>query len=118
MAGQNTYLQGAAGQEAGARQGAQAAQQTQLGAYGTQTSGLNNAANSQGSFEVGKPSFGDSLAKGLSGALTGGATAAAGLFARGGVASKPTLARLGERGPEMVIPLGPYKKGVQHGMGR
>lgn len=98
MAGRNTYLSGVAQQQAQAQQGGQAAQQTQLGAYGTQTSGINQAASSQGNFVVGRPSLGDQVGKSL-----------ASLFAEGGVAFEPTVAKLGERGPEAVIPIGPPK---------
>ena len=96
IAGQGAYRSGVAGQQAQAQQGGQAAQQVQLGAYGTQTSGVNSAASGQANFTVGQPSLGDQLGKSL-----------AGLFADGGVAFEPTIAKIGERGPEAVIPIGP-----------
>jgi hypothetical protein len=96
QAGEAAYRSGVAGQESQAQQGGQSAQQTELGAYGTQTSGINSAASSQGNFSIGKPSLGDQLGKSV-----------AGLFAEGGVAFEPQIARLGESGPEAVIPIGP-----------
>jgi hypothetical protein len=96
IAGEAAYRSGVAGQEQQAQAGGATAQQTELGAYGTQTSGINSAASGQANFSVGKPSLGDSAGK----ALTS-------LFAEGGVAFEPTIAKLGERGPEAVIPLGP-----------
>lgn len=109
MAGQNTYLGAVAGQQAQAQQGGQAAMQAQLGAYGTQTSGITQNASSQGQFETNKASLGDTAGKSF-------VNAAAGLFAEGGVATEPTLAKLGERGPEMVVPLTPrYRSTRQFG---
>ena len=57
---------------------------------------FNSAASGQANFTVGQPSLGDQLGKSL-----------AGLFADGGVAFEPTIAKIGERGPEAVIPIGP-----------
>jgi hypothetical protein len=99
IAGEGAYRSGVAQQQGMAQQGGQAAQQTQLGAYGTQTSGINQAASSQGNFEVGKPSLGDQLGKSL-----------AGLFEKGGVAFEPTLAVVGEHGPEYVGPVGALER--------
>ena len=98
IAGQSAYRSGVAGQQGMAQQGGQAAQQTQLGAYGTQTSGVTSNATGQAGFETNKSSLGDAAGK----ALTG-------LFAEGGVADHPMIAKLGEKGPELVVPLAQYK---------
>lgn len=97
IAGQGNYRTGVQGQQQLAQSGAQGAQQTQLGAYGTQTSGANTAASGQAGFEVNKPSFGDSLAKDTAGSI-------ANLFENGGMADEDMIAKVGERGPEMVVP--------------
>lgn len=94
IAGQNAYISDVAGQQGMAQQGGEAAQQTQLGAYGTQTSGITQNATGQGSFETNKASLGDSAGK----ALTS-------LFEKGGVAMEPTVAKIAEHGPEMVVPI-------------
>lgn len=101
IAGQGAYRSGVAGQQSLNQQGAATGQNTQTAAYGTATTGANTAAAGQGNFEVGKPSFGDSLGKGIAGAV-------AGLFADGGTAEYDgQLAKIAERGePEMVIPAG------------
>lgn len=110
QAGLASYRSGVAGQQQGAQQGGESALQAQEGAYGTQTQGVNQAAGSQAGFEVGKPSLGDSLAKTALGSLvsgfTGGALSAAqqgsGMFGDGGVAYHSQIAKLGEKGPELV----------------
>jgi hypothetical protein len=98
IAGQGAYRSGLAQQQGMAQQGGQAAVGHQLGAYGTMTGGLGQAAQSQAGFEVGKPSLGDTAAKQL-----------AGLFGDGGIADRPQVAKLAEKGPEVVIPLGRYR---------
>jgi hypothetical protein len=112
MAGQTAERSGLAGQEQFSQTGGQQAAQNQLGAYGTQTSGLNSAASSQGSFINGKPSLGDSLASGFAKSVTGllGPPGAA----KGDIITEPQIRKIGESGPEMVIPLGGrYKKKMQ-----
>ena len=104
QAGQAAYRSGVAGQQGMAQQGGQAAMQAQLGAYGTQTGGITQNAAAQGSFEVGKPSLGD----------TAGKAAMAGLFSAGGraegdIVTEPTISKLAENGPELVVPLSTYK---------
>ena len=99
QAGMASYRSGVAGQEAQAQQGGQAAVQAEQGAYGTQTSGINQATQTQANYAIGKPSLGDQLASGL----------VQSLFAEGGVPTEPTIAKLGERGPEMVVPVPRYK---------
>lgn len=103
MTGEGAYRSGVAQQQGMAQQGGQAATQAQLGAYGTQTQGINSNTGSQASFAVGKPSLGDTLGQGLSGLLTGGGKE------QGGIVTEPEITKLGEHGPEMVIPLGRYK---------
>ncbi len=102
ISGENAYRSGVAQQQGMAQQGGQTAVQQQLGAYGTQTAGLNQNASGQAGFEVGKPSFGDSLGKGA-------AAAVGNLFEHGGIVTEPTIAKIGERGPEAVIPISRYR---------
>lgn len=114
IAGQGAYRSGVAGQQQLAQSGANQAQQTQLGAYGTQTSGANSAASGQGNFEVGKPSLGDTLAKGVA----SGVQAVTG-FETGGVADNDMVAKVGERGPEWVGPMNAVmREGVRYGGSR
>ena len=62
---------------------------------------MTQSAAAQGSFEVGKPSLGD----------TAGRSAISGLFghAEGDIITEPTIGKIGERGPELVVPLSSYK---------
>lgn len=101
IAGQGAYRSGVAQQQGMAQQGGQAAMQQQQQTYGTQTGALNEAARGQSGFETGKASLGDSAGKAAASNLS--------LFAEGGVATEPTIAKIGEKGPEAVIPLGRYK---------
>jgi hypothetical protein len=98
ITGMNNYRSGVAGQEAAAQQGGQAAVSAQNQAYGTQTSGDNTAIGQQTNYAIGKPSLGDTLGGTLGNVIQG-------IFAEGGVATEPTIAKLGERGPEAVVPL-------------
>jgi len=105
ISGMNNYRSGVAGQEAQAQQGGATAQQTELGAYGTQTSGINSATSTQSNYAVGKPSFGDDL----TGLL-------AGKIAKGGIVTEPGNYWVGEEGPEAVIPL--KREAGSGGLGR
>lgn len=88
--------------------GNQAATQ-QNTAYGTQTSGLNSSAASQGNFINGKPSLGDTAA--ATAVKTGFGLLGA---AKGDIVNEPQIRKIGERGPEMVIPLGGrYRKNME-----
>jgi hypothetical protein len=99
--GEGAYRAGVAGQQGMAQQGGQAAQQVQLGAYGTQTQGITGNANGQASFETNKASAGDTAVKGAIGALFGNAD--------GGMITEPSTRIIGERGPELVVPVSRYK---------
>jgi hypothetical protein len=80
---------------------AQNAQGRQLQGYGIQSGGTNQAAG-LGLAASQTPSTFDKVLGGISGA----AGAAAAFLDEGGVVTKPTLAIVGEHGPEMVTPLG------------
>ncbi len=106
IAGQGALRQGIQGQEQFAQTGGNQAATQQNQAYGTQTSGLNSSASSQGNFINGKPSFGDSLASGFAKSVTGLLGAA-----EGDIINEPQTRVIGEKGPELVLPLsGRYRK--------
>lgn len=105
IAGQGAYRSGVAQQQGMAQQGGQAAVQAQNQAFGTQAGALNQNASGQANFEVGKPSFGDALARGAANTISSGF----GLFDKGGVITEPTVAKIAEHGPEMVVPIGRYR---------
>lgn len=92
ITGASNYRSGLAGQQANAQQGGESGVTEQNTAYGTQTSGGNAAASGQGGFEVSKASLGDSLGKSV-----------ANLFGEGGTAEEDMLAKVAEKGPEMVF---------------
>lgn len=101
------------GQSGQANANAEAARQRQLGAYATQTSGTNQAT-AIGEQAASRPALWEKIANTALGAV-GAATGAGfipkpkpksgGAMAEGGVVSSPTVALLGEEGPEMVTPL-------------
>ncbi len=90
--GASNYRSGLAGQQANAQQGGESGITEQNTAYGTQTSGGNAAASGQAGFEVSKASLGDNLGKSV-----------ANLFGEGGTAEEDMIAKVGEKGPEMVV---------------
>lgn len=102
---QNTGLQLQQGQEQQQNQNSQAAYQRELGTYATKVGGVNQAtATSEQANQ--NPGLFDKIA----GAATGIAGAAAGFLADGGIATSPTLAVVGEHGPEKIVPMGsPYR---------
>ena len=102
IAGQGAYRSGVAGQQTAAEQGAETATNQQNTTYGTQTAGANAAATGQSGFEVQKASLGDKLG-----------TSLATLFAKGGVAEEPTMAKVGEHGPEAIVNIGRYFKSMR-----
>lgn len=69
----------------------------QLGAYGTQTSGETSTLGTQQDASQ-NPSTFDKVAGAVGGALS--------FLDAGGVVDQPTLATVGEQGPEAVVPLG------------
>lgn len=95
IAGQGAYRSGVQGQQQMAQQGGQQAQQTQLGAFGTTTSGENAAASGQSGFEIGKHSLGDAVGSNF-------ATFFSPPKAEGGFSGQDEIATVGESGPEWV----------------
>ncbi len=100
ITGQNNYRNYLTGQQGMQQQGGQAAGQGQTSAYGAQ-SGAQNTATGQtiqgqlGQNQIDKqPGEGERIGMGLVKTF----------FDKGGVATEPTLAVIGERGPEMVVP--------------
>lgn len=83
-----------------------ATQQNQIAGMGTQVQGQGAAGNTLANYKTGmRTNWGQligSIAGGVGGILTGAAA-----FGEGGVVTEPTRAILGERGPELVIPLDP-----------
>lgn len=86
-------------QKAGmANQNAQSAYGRQIGAYGTQTQGINQAAGTSQQASQ-NPS-------GLDKALGAAAGVASAFLDDGAVIDQPTVATIGEQGPEAVVPVG------------
>lgn len=109
LGAQQTGLNYYTGQNEQANQNDQAAQNRQVSLYGTQAGATNQAAGLQADAakQPGTLSKIVGTAIGAVGALgaAGGSKGIKGL-ADGGVVSKPTVALIGEDGPEMVVPLG------------
>jgi len=102
VAQQNVGLGLQAGQEAQSNSNAQGAYGRQQQGYATQTGGVNQATGTAQSASQ-NPSTFDKLVGGLSGA-------AAAFLDDGGIATEPTLAVVGEHGPEKIVQLGsPYR---------
>jgi hypothetical protein len=115
ITGQNTYRGYVSDQQGRQQQGSQNAGSQTINAYGTQ-GGLQNQATGQGmqgaQAKDNKPGILDKVLGAAGGVMTGvGALKTA--FEHGGIADKPTLAMIGERGPEKVIKL---KKFGRYGM--
>lgn len=92
-------------QIAGNRNTEQQEANRQLGIYGTQ-GGLANQSNQNEIIADSRPSTWERIAGAAAGGL--GAAAGAGFrFEHGGVVTEPTVALLGEAGPEMVVPMNP-----------
>lgn len=96
IAGQGAYRSGVAQQEGMAQQGGQQAINQQLGAYGTATGGINQSTANRATYEH--------SGKSLLGQVIGG------VLAEGGVVTEPTVALIGEKGPEMVLPFPRYRR--------
>lgn len=113
ITGQNNYRGYLTGQQGTAQQGSETASGQQIQNFGT-TAGAQNQATSTavqgqlGQDQIDKqPGEGERIGMGLTKTF----------FAEGGVATKPTLAVIGERRPEMVVPLGKPRFG-RYGMPR
>jgi hypothetical protein len=104
-AGEARGYYNAQGNQANANYNQAGAQRTSL--YGTQAGAGQSATNTQAKIEdaaASRPKWYDKLI----GAAVGGAGALSSLgykpFAQGGLVTEPTMALLGENGPEMVVP--------------
>ncbi len=86
------------------------AQQQQLGAFTGQAAAQGGAGATLANYKVGSKTDWVGLFSNI--ARAGGEVAAAAAKGTGGVITKPTKAILGERGPEMVIPLNPEDDAV------
>lgn len=102
IAGQGAYRSGVAQQQGLAQQGGQTAVQQQLGAYGTQTQGVNASQAARAGYENAGPGALGKAGSQILGALTGG-------LDEGGIVEEPTIAMIGEKHPEMVIPMPRYR---------
>jgi hypothetical protein len=112
LAGQKENRDYLTGQGTQAQQGAENAQQQQIGAYGT-AGQVVNGATSTGVQANGQPGLLQNIAGTAIGAL--GAIKPKGL-AEGGIVTKPEVHDVGERGPEYVVPVArgggnPYRAG-------
>lgn len=85
-----------AGQGAQAQQGSQTATGQQVGAFQA-TTGAGNQSAAATNAALNTPGLGDKIFGGILGAVS--------KFEDGGIADQPTLATIGEAGPEMVVPL-------------
>lgn len=96
--GEGAYRSGVQQQQTGAQQGGQKAVDQQQAAFSTTAGGLNTSTANRANYEVG--GTGNS-------ALNQGVKVAGAIFGHedGYVADEPEVAKLGEHGPEMVIPL-------------
>ncbi len=100
------------GQDQQANQNAENAQNRQVQTYGTQAAGTNTAA-AQEADAAKQPGMFSKIVGGVTGLIGAAGGAATGLAAAkkafsadGGIIDKPTLAVVGEDGPEMIVPLG------------
>jgi hypothetical protein len=101
---QNVGLGLQSGQEQMQNSNAQGAYGRQQQGYATQTNGVNQAAGvTQAASQ--NPTTLDKVMGGIAGGISG----AASFLDEGGIATKPTLAVIGENGPEKVVPLSGYR---------
>lgn len=101
IAGQGAYRQGVTQQQGMAQQGGQAAVGQQLGAYDTQTRGTTSAVSGRAGYET--SGTGNS-------ALNQAIKAGAAFLDDGAIVTEPTLAVVGERRPEAIVPMGRYRR--------
>lgn len=101
QAGMGQYRNYLTGQQQQAQTGQLTSQGQQANVFGTQMQGLSSAAGTQEQNKNATPGW----MKGVQavGSVLGG-------HSTGAVITKPEVARVGERGPEMVIPIGRYRK--------
>jgi hypothetical protein len=99
IAGENTYRSGVAQQQALAQQGGQTAESNQQTAASTLGSQLNTSEANAGAFKNNSPTL-----AGQSSQVIG---AVSNLLDEGGIVTEPTTVIIGEKRPEMVIPIGP-----------
>ncbi len=104
IAGQGAYRTGVADQAAQAQQGAQKSIDQQNTAYGTKTGGLVASTGNRSQYENTGPGGLGKTGSALLSAAVGGAQAAGTAMghADGGMITEPEVARIAERGPEMV----------------
>lgn len=118
IAGENAYRQGLAGQEGFAQTGGNQALQEQLANYLGEGQLLNQSTSNEGSYINQSPTFAGQFGQimsGLGSFFTGGAAAtnAYNNLAKGGMVTEPTVARIGESGPEKVSSMtAPYSSHV------
>jgi hypothetical protein len=103
IAGNNAYIAGEQGQQSSAQQGGENALAAQQQAYSTETGGLTGATNTQSNFNTAKnaSSFGTQLA----GSVAKGIGSLVGSAATGMTITKPTVMRIAEKQPEIVMPI-------------
>lgn len=111
IAGRNAYLSGVTQQQGLAQQGGQAAVGQQQQALATQTSGLNSSTAARAGYENSGPGALGKAGSQILGDVISGASSAAKFLDDGAIVTEPTVAVIGERRPEMVIPL-TYQYGV------
>lgn len=100
MAGQGAYRAGVTQQQGLAQEGGQNAIQAQNTALATRTSGItgagSNATSDQGNNQ-------------RNSIVNQAATLGSAFLEKGGIITEPTIATVGEHGPEKIVPLGSYR---------
>ncbi len=119
IASKNQYISDTTGQEAAAQQGGQAAVGQQGSALQTETSGLTSNQAVQAGYKTNSPTVFGQVVQGIT-ALAGGANQGAQAYkavsAKGDVVTKPEVHMIAERGPEVVMPVGPGRYRPQRGV--
>lgn len=101
IAGEGAYRTGVAQQQGLSQQGGQTAIGQQQAAASTLGSQLNSSTAARAGYET----SGDSNS-----ALNQATKVASAVLAEGGVVTEPTIATIGEKGPEMVVPMPRYRR--------
>lgn len=106
LAGQQQYRNYLTGEQGTSQQGQQANDTNRVNAYSSEYGAANNATATGSNAANNQASNNTQLA----GSVLSGAAGALSSFADGAVVTRPTVARIGERGPEKVISLAPRKR--------
>lgn len=106
LAGQQGYRNYLTDQQKTAQQGQQANDTNKINTFANEYGAANNATATGSNAAIAQASGNTALA----GSIMSAASGALAGFADGAVITKPTIAKIGERGPERVISLAPRKR--------